>query len=127
MDCTGTAAGCPMVVDTGTSILTIPPAAFKKISPVIGNVSSDCSNVDSLPVLSFKFGGKDFSLEPEFYVLRGADVNGNDECQLGIQGMSIGLPKIWILGDPFLRKYYTVFDRDSDWVVFALAQQSVVG
>lgn len=124
--CTNKLIGCPMVVDTGTSIITVPPSEWKTISGVIGDVATDCSNVSSLPTLHFSFAGKDFSLEPEFYVLRGADVNGDDECQLGIQGMSIGLPKIWILGDPFLRKYYTVFDRDADRVGFALAQQSVV-
>merc|ERR1712048_340722 len=126
MACKNKLIGCPMVVDTGTSIITVPPSEWKTISGVIGDVATDCSNVTSLPTLHFNFAGKDFSLEPEFYVLRGADVNGNDECQLGIQGMSIGLPKIWILGDPFLRKYYTVFDRDADRVGFALAQQSVV-
>jgi hypothetical protein len=124
LGCTNALTGCPMVVDTGTSILTVPPSAWKTIGPAIGNVSADCSNVETLPTLQFTFGGKDFSLEPDFYVLRGATVNGDEECQLGIQGMSIGIPGIWILGDPFLRKYYTIFDRDADRVGFALANQA---
>mmetsp|Transcript_22538 Transcript_22538/g.48327 ORF Transcript_22538/g.48327 Transcript_22538/m.48327 type:complete len:399 (-) Transcript_22538:202-1398(-) len=115
--------GCPMVVDSGTSILVVPPNDFANIGPVIGNVSSDCSNVKDLPTLSFTFQGTEFTLEPEFYVLRGSDDNGGSECQLGIEGMSAGVPGLWILGDPFLRKYYTVFDRDQDKVGFALATQ----
>jgi len=123
MACANPMLGCPMVVDTGTSILTVPPSQWKKISQVIGNVSADCSNIDSLPTLHFSFAGKDFPLEPEFYVLRASGDNGDVECQLGIQGMSIGVPGFWILGDPFLRKYYTVFDRDANRVGFALANQ----
>merc|ERR1712194_70862 len=92
MDCEGHKFGCPMVVDTGTSILTVPPLAWRKISKAIGKVSADCSNVEALPTLSFTFNGQAFTLEPEFYVLRGADANGAVSCQLGIQGMSVGIP-----------------------------------
>merc|ERR1719335_655798 len=99
--CTTPIIGCPMVVDTGTSILVVPPTTFTKVQQAIGNVSSDCSNLHSLPTLSFTFAGKEFTLEPSFYVLTGADdTNGVVQCQLGIQGMSVGVPGLWILGDP---------------------------
>jgi len=114
--------GCESVVDTGTSILAGPPAAVNKIIAQIGNVSSDCSNVKSLPVITFTFGGKDFPLEADYYVLRAKDPKtGKDECQLGMQGINAGAP-IWILGDPFLRKYYTVWDADQNRVGFATAK-----
>jgi len=119
--CTTPIVGCPMVVDTGTSILVVPPKQFAKMQQAIGNVSADCSNVQKLPPLSFEFAGKKFVLEPDFYVLRGTAANGGEECQLGIQGLSVGVPGLWILGDPFLRKYYTVFDREKGRVGFALA------
>ena len=112
---------CQFVVDTGTSILTGPS---KKINPLIaqiGPVNTNCSNVDALPTLSFSLGGKDLPLEPSFYVLKVKDdATGVAECQLGMQALDqLGL---WILGDPFLRKYYTVFDREEDRVGFALAK-----
>jgi len=122
--CTTPFIGCPMVVDTGTSIVVVPPTQFAKVQKAVGNVSSDCSNINSLPTLTFTFAGKEFTLEPTFYVLRGSDSNGAVECQLGIQGMSVGLPGLWILGDPFLRKYYTVFDRGQNQVGFAVAKQT---
>lgn len=114
---------CQFVVDTGTSILTGPSSKINPLIQQIGNVSSDCSGVEALPTLSFSLAGTEFTLEPEYYVLKVADESngGAIECQLGLQALDqLGL---WILGDPFLRKYYTVFDRDQTRVGFALAQQ----
>lgn len=120
--------GCESVVDTGTSILAGPPSAVNKLIAQVGNVSADCSNVKSLPTLTFTFGGHDFPLEADFYVIRVKDPqSGKDQCQLGIEGINAGAP-LWILGDPFLRKYYTVWDAEQKRVGFALAKapESVV-
>jgi len=113
--------GCYMVVDTGTSVLAGPPSATNKLISKIGNVSADCSNVASLPTVAITLGGTDFELGPDFYVLRATDANGNTQCELGIEGVNAGVP-IWILGDPFLRKYYTVWDAEASRVGFALAK-----
>ena len=112
---------CQFVVDTGTSILTGPSKKIKALEDKIGTVNADCSNVDSLPTIAFTLAGKDLTLEPSFYVLKVKDdVSGVTQCQLGMQALDqLGL---WILGDPFLRKYYTVFDRAADRVGFALAK-----
>lgn len=120
--------GCYMVVDTGTSVIAGPPSTVNQLTSKIGNVSADCSNVDKLPVITFSIftgvlGTKDFDLGPEFYVIRVTDANGKEQCQLGIEGVNAGVP-IWILGDPFLRKYYTVWDAEQNRVGFALAKQS---
>jgi len=115
-------SGCGMVVDTGTSVIVAPASFDMSVFP---DVSSDCSNVGSLPDVYITIGGKEFSLGPEFYVLRGADdSNENDECMLGIISQFVGVPFMWILGDPFLRKYYSIYDRDQDKVGFALANQA---
>lgn len=114
--------GCYMVVDTGTSVLAGPIKATNALIAKVGNVSSDCSNVHTLPTLTFTLHGKDYSLEPEFYVIRAKDeTSGKEQCQLGIQGVNAGVP-IWILGDPFLRKYYTVWDAEGSRVGFATAK-----
>lgn len=115
--------GCPMVVDTGTSVFAGPIKAVNSLIQKIGNVTEDCSNVASLPTVSITLAGKDFDMGPDFYVLRAKDdKTGKEQCELGIQGVNAGAP-IWILGDPFLRKYYTVWDSEKSRVGFALAKQ----
>eukprot|EP01050_Picozoa_sp_SAG11_P024467 SAG11_NODE_5213_length_1628_cov_1.510137_2_plen_87_part_00 len=77
-------------------------------------------------VLNFIIGGINYTLEPEWYVLKGQTTATDAiECQLGIQSSSPLLAgELWILGDPFLRKYYTWFDRSANQVAFALAEPS---
>merc|ERR1712032_1386361 len=101
--------GCLMVVDTGTSIFAGPSKYMNPLIQQIGDVLDDCSNAMSLPTLTFRFNGKDFDLGPDFYVMRVMDSAGQEHCQLGVAPMDAGVP-IFILGDPFLRKYYTVWD-----------------
>ena len=71
-------------------------------------------------------------LSSRFYVLKGqTTVRGEDGtevgavvCQLGIQAINPLLSgELWILGDPFLRKYYTIFDREKNRVGFTRAKQ----
>jgi len=113
---------CPLIVDTGTSVITGPPGYVEPLLDAIGYVNPDCSNRNQLPTISFTLSGIDMTLEPSFYVLYGADETGQNVCQLGIESLDPGLP-IWILGDPFLRKYYTIFDRQNNQVGFATAVQ----
>lgn len=125
-----------MVVDTGTSLLAGPAehvdAILMKIfgdsSLVLAasmgfTVAVDCSHAGKLPNISFTLAGKDFELGPDFYMIATKDHQGKEECQLGIQSLGNGAP--WILGDPFLRKYYTVWDAEQQRVGFAVAQQSL--
>merc|ERR1712139_695908 len=116
--------GCEMVVDTGTSVFAGPSSKLDPIIKQIGNVTEDCSNVDKLPIITFTFGGKDFDLGPDFYVTHTKDDKSHkDQCQLGLQSLNAG-PPIWILGSPFLRKYYTVWDAEQQRIGFAKAKLS---
>jgi len=110
---------CPTVIDTGTSIILGPPYEADQLVNEIGPVNEDCSNVDSLPTISFSVGGTELPLTPDIYVLKIVSSNGT-QCILGIES-SWAVAPLWILGDPFLRAYYTVFDRANYRVGFAKA------
>jgi hypothetical protein len=113
------------VIDTGTSLIAGPPAI---VNPIIAqiNATSDCSNLHLLPNISFTVtlatGSHDFVLTPEQYTYRVKFANGEaDQCECGLFAFDAGegiLP-LWILGDPFLRSYFAVFNRGNNTISFA--------
>lgn len=107
------------VLDTGTSLLAGPPDVVNALLDKL-NVASNCSNFASLPDIGFVIAGRPLSLSPEDYVDRDAASN---ECTLPLMTQEVkpGESPSWILGDPFLRKYYTIYNRDKMEVGFALA------
>merc|ERR1740121_917757 len=109
---------CSAIVDTGTSLLAGPTDIVNAFIDKL-NVSSDCSNFDSLPDIGFIIGGRTLTLTPEDYV----DISGPHDCGLSLMSQDSPPPKSpqFILGDPFLRKYYTVFNRETSEIGFALA------
>lgn len=107
---------CPSVIDTGTSVLALTPQVGDPLLKAIGKVNEDCSNYDTLPTIGFSLGGvtggKVLSLEKEYYVLKAETAPGKYECELLIE-TSLALEPLNILGDPFLRKYYSIYDRQN--------------
>ncbi|KAI9282764.1 aspartic peptidase domain-containing protein [Sporodiniella umbellata] len=110
-------------IDTGTSLLIAPTAVTDYVNTQIGAVMDqygqytlDCATVPSLPEFCFTFSGKDFCLAGKDYVL---EVQG--ECISGFVAMDIPPPAgpLWIVGDVFLRKFYSVYDLDNNRVGFA--------
>ncbi|XP_066042943.1 pepsin A-like isoform X2 [Chamaea fasciata] len=109
-------SGCQAIVDTGTTLLAVPIRAFRTLMRLFGASSSgeiSCEGVSRLPNLIFHIHGKEFPVPPRAYVLR-----SNGYCTLGLQGMDTPTEEgeLWILGDVFIREYYTVFDRANNKV-----------
>ncbi|BGP33842.1 aspartic proteinase precursor [Rhodotorula toruloides] len=65
----------------------------------------ECSTVASLPPIAFTFGGKDFSLDPKDYILE-----AQGTCISPFMGLDLPGLNVWIIGDVFLRKFYSVYD-----------------
>lgn len=63
---------------------------------------------------------KAYTMEPEDYVLK---MDGSI-CTTAVMPLDVPEPRgpLWILGDVFLSKYYSVYDRDHDAVGFAAAK-----
>ena len=111
-------AGLIGVIDTGTSLIAGPPDV---VNPIIAqiNVTEDCSNLASLPNISFVMAlsgaaTQEFVLTPTQYSVRIPGSKGQpDQCQCGLFAFDAGegLLPLWVLGDPFIRTFFTVFNR----------------
>eukprot|EP00933_Yihiella_yeosuensis_P017447 TRINITY_DN14572_c0_g2_i1.p1 TRINITY_DN14572_c0_g2~~TRINITY_DN14572_c0_g2_i1.p1 ORF type:complete len:457 (+),score=48.34 TRINITY_DN14572_c0_g2_i1:56-1426(+) len=111
---------CSALIDSGTSLLAF-PLSFKSVTDrLTDRISSDCSNIDQLPVLSFNLGDGRVLLPPKAYVFKGSK-DGKPACRGGfmhIQKKS-QFGEVFMLGMPFLRYYYTIFDRQNSKLHFA--------
>jgi hypothetical protein len=110
--------GCQVAVDTGTSMLAGPSDLVEQLTAKLG-AKDDCSNFDQLPSIGFKVRNKVLNLAPEDYM-----DNSDGECSFSIMSLDVPPPKgpLFIFGDPFLRRFVTIYDKRGPRVGFAVAR-----
>jgi len=110
-------------IDTGTSLIAVPTVVADLINKQIGAKKNfagqyviDCAKVPSLPDFSMQFNGKLFTLTGYDYIL-----NAQNQCISAFMGLDVPEPlgPIWIIGDAFLRRYYTIYDLGNNQIGFA--------
>jgi hypothetical protein len=127
---------CGAIVDSGSSLISVPRSAIHIVKALEAKVKSDCSNLQQLPVLEMQLGEALIELPPKAYVMQvqvEAPKNSTIYKKLGpfvirecfTAFMTIDKESdygpMWVLGMPFLRYYYTVFDRTSKRIHIAKA------
>ncbi|XP_077566111.1 nothepsin [Stigmatopora nigra] len=122
--------GCEAIVDTGTSLVAGPTDHILGLQQLLGATPTsigeffiDCARLSSLPRVTFVLGGTEFTLTADQYV-RKEMLGGRELCLSGFMAVDIVTPQgpLWILGDVFLTKFYSIFDRGNDRVGLALAR-----
>jgi hypothetical protein len=116
------ANSCVAVIDSGTSLLGVPTSASPVVRNLIKNIKGDCSNIDELPDLSIDLGGHRLALPPEAYIIRfRTSLDTKAKCLPAFTDFDMvsGHGDVWILGMPFLRHFYTVFDRHEPSIYIA--------
>jgi len=114
-----------VILDTGTSLIALPATIAELLNKEIGAKKSyngqytvECEKRDSLPDLTFTLTGHDFTIGPYDYIL---EVQGS--CISAFMGMDFPEPvgPLAILGDAFLRRWYSIYDVGNDSVGLAKA------
>lgn len=114
------------IVDSGTSLLAGPTDAVAKIAKqvgaynILGKYIVSCNA--NIGEIEFELGddGHKFTLDGKDVLIPAA----MGMCLLAIIPIDIAPPRgpLWILGDTFMRKYYTTFDYGKRRVGFATAK-----
>jgi len=114
------------ILDTGTSLLAMPSAIAELLNKQIGakrgftgQYTIECEKRDGLPDLTFNLNGSNFTIGPYDYILE-----AGGSCLSSFTGMDIPEPAgpLVILGDSFLRRYYSIYDLGKNTVGLAKAK-----
>jgi hypothetical protein len=118
------ADGSPItaIVDSGTSLIVGPKQDVTALAlavgakpNIMGEYTIECDKVESMPNLTFTIGGIDYVIPGKAAVLQ-----AQGTCLFAFMGVDFPKPgPQWILGDVFMRKYYTVFNYLDQTVGFA--------
>lgn len=113
-------SGCQVALDTGTALISGPSSTIRRLISKL-RVTSNCDNYDTLPDVGFMIGDHVLTISPSDYVDK-----SSDGCLLGLMSLDVPPPRgpLFLFGDPFLRKFYTVYDRERLRVGFAIARHS---
>jgi len=121
------------IVDTGTSLLVGPTKDIKKLAEFVGakhiflnknEYTYPCEKINELPKIEIELCNekncKIFELYPNDYIIR-QSLGNQSICLLGFTGMDIPEPNgpLFILGDVFIRKFYTIFDVGNQQIGFS--------
>lgn len=110
------------IVDSGTSVIVGSPSVIDIMLAEIGAIGQiACSKVPSLPTISFTIGTDVYPLPPSMYILQVTDQQGQVQCVVGLTAMNFpsSFGTTVILGDAFIKYYYTHFDKGGQRVGFA--------
>jgi hypothetical protein len=109
-------SACGATLDSGSSLITAPYSVKLNLEKAIRSYGAGCTTLHKLPQLSFKLDGVAFSLPAEAYFGKNPDgpADGANECRPTLAEISMTtqeLGDMFILGVPFFRKYYAVFEQ----------------
>ncbi|QNP97599.1 YALIA101S07e04588g1_1 [Yarrowia lipolytica] len=118
------------IVDTGTTLLVMPPEDAMKFHGYIPNSQTDGKNYaipcDSTVSIEIEVAGTKWAISPKDYIgFKYTD--GSGLCASNVQGLKTGNDgQQWILGAVFMKNVYTVFDMDKKRVGFANKKETDV-
>ncbi|XP_072419849.1 gastricsin-like [Chiloscyllium punctatum] len=119
--------GCQAMVDTGTSLLTAPSEELEQLMQYIGasrnqygEYTVNCNDVANLPSMTFVINGVDLTIPASAYIQQ-----SYGQCLVAFEPTYLPAPTrsgpFWILGDVFLREFYSIYDRGNNRMGFAKA------
>lgn len=120
---------CQAVLDTGSSLMMGPKSDVDQLITMLNfgtDTQSNCSKDAKFPTLGFTIGGETFEMEPDDYMDRSHNPKlpeGVDACWAHLMPIGdTGRGPIFVLGMPFMRAFYTVYNVKAKAIGIAKAK-----
>ncbi|XP_057583139.1 pregnancy-associated glycoprotein 2-like [Hippopotamus amphibius kiboko] len=107
--------GCQAILDTGTALLAGPTRVVTTIHKLINakhackEYQVPCNSIRSLPTIIFTINGNNYPVPTETYIWKSPLGNCFSNFQGGTEKWAKS--ESWVLGNIFMRLYFSVFDR----------------
>ncbi|XP_057583134.1 pregnancy-associated glycoprotein 2-like [Hippopotamus amphibius kiboko] len=117
--------GCQAILSTGTTLLAGPTTLVTIIQKLISAMPFGeeyhvtCSHIRSLPTIIYTINGNDYPVPAAAYIWKGPYSTCISRFRGGTETWN--LLETWVLGDAFLRLYFSVYDRGNNRVGLARA------
>ncbi|KAI8608916.1 aspartic peptidase domain-containing protein, partial [Chytriomyces sp. MP71] len=114
--------------DSGSTYIIVDAGTYSQIASGLGFAELkntyivSCEAARKFPPITFVLGDANvsYSLTSDSYIIQ--PIDGSDNCHLAIQSTSASNAKVtWILGGPFLRSFYSLYDLKNRVVGLATA------
>lgn len=107
---------CKLVVDTGTHLFTSPSA---HLNTLLAEIGAGCDGKDVTFVVEDANGTHEFTVESKYY-----NLHSKGNCRPGFMALDVPAPRgpLFIVGNLFMQKYLTVYNRKPAQVGFALVK-----
>jgi len=126
--------GCKVAVDTGTSLITGPSFQLQQLLNKL-DIHQECVNWDDIKDMSLLLEAtkpdgskyiKPYPLSKKDFVFEMKDDKGvRKTCTPGLMALDVPQPRgpLWILGDLFMMKYFTQYNRNTNQIKMGLAKE----
>lgn len=120
---------CQGVLDTGSSLMMGPTDVVDSLTTLLkfgDDTRTNCTDSQTFPKLGFMIGGELLEMEPDDYMDRShapRQPKGNGTCWAHLMPVGdTGRGPIFVLGMPFMRAFYTVYDVKENRIGIARAK-----
>jgi hypothetical protein len=121
---------CQAVLDTGSSLMMGPQDVVDNLTSMLlfkNDTQMNCTSKMAFPKLGFMIGGENYEMEPEDYMDRDHELTQKDKdidvCWAHLLPVGdTGRGPIFVLGMPFMRAFYTVYDVEAKRIGLAKAR-----
>ena len=122
---------CEIIMDTGASLMATPPNMYSNFIEQISEFA-ECEDSENFPTIGFMIDDTVYELEPFEYILSDENeiiyeknIDTKGLCSIGFSIFDVGDLNVWIAGDIFLTKFFSIYDRDNDRVGLAKAKMII--